>query len=112
MGGMINREGVKENHKTSANPFKLFKGEEERQGFLNAALDPLDLTKPVKPPEPEALPPPPTAEDPEIAAARQKQIDIDMKRKGRRASILTSARGVEDDLGTVNRPRAAALLGQ
>ena len=65
-------------------------------------------------PELPALPPPPSTEDPAIEDARKKQMDTDLKRRGRRASILTSPRGVEDELGVVNRPqaRAAALLGE
>lgn len=67
-----------------------------------------------KMPEAPAIPPPPSVEDPEIADARKKQTDTELKRRGRKASIMTSARGVEDELGVVNRPqaRAAALLGQ
>ena len=69
-------------------------------------------------PEVPALPPPPSAQEPAIAeaieVARKKQTATDLKRRGRKASILTSPRGVEDELGVVNRPqaRAAALLGQ
>ena len=62
---------------------------------------------------PASLPPLPTRRDPEIAAARKKQRDIELRRKGRRSTILTSGRGVEDQLG-VSRPQArgAELLGQ
>lgn len=87
--------------------------------FTNAAATKKGVDKAVEQLSPEmpeipALPPPPTREDPEIDAARQKARDADLKRKGRKATILTSARGVEDELGAVNRPlaRAAALLGQ
>lgn len=54
-------------------------------------------------------------EDQSILEAKQKQMIADLKqRRGRKASILTSARGVENELGFVNRPqaRAAALLGE
>lgn len=87
-------------------------------GFLDkksrrAAIDPLDLAeKPDLPPEP-SVPPPPTREDPSIAEAKRKQRQAELMRRGRRASVVTSSRGVEDELGTVNRPeaRAAQLLG-
>ena len=62
------------------------------------------------------IPPPPTRRGSEISAAAEKQRQIELARRGRRASILTSSRGVEDELGVVNRPRAtedrqATLLG-
>lgn len=64
------------------------------------------------PPPPE-LPPVPTREDPEISAARERQRQADLRRRGRRATILTGGRGVEDELGVVNRPQAGATrLGQ
>lgn len=78
----------------------------------------VDVLAPNLPEVPEALPPPPSAQEPAISAAmeeaRKKQTATDLKRRGRKASILTSARGVENELGVVNRPqaRAAALLGQ
>ena len=60
--------------------------------------------------------PPPTRRGSEISAAAEKQRQIELARRGRRASILTSSRGIEDELGVVNRPRAtedrqATLLG-
>lgn len=66
-------------------------------------------------PAPAPLPPLPTQDDPAIAEARKIQRTSELRRKGRRASILTSGRGVEDELGTAaNRPqaRAAKLLGE
>ena len=44
-------------------------------------------------------------------AERKKRIR-EAGRRGRRGTILTGARGIEDELGLVNRPRAATLLGQ
>ncbi len=57
--------------------------------------------------------PPPTRQDPEISAARERQRKAELKRKGRRSTILTSARGVKEKLG-VTRPQArgATLLGE
>ena len=60
--------------------------------------------------------PPPTRRGSEISAAAEKQRQIELARRGRKASILTSSRGIEDELGIVNRPRAtedrqATLLG-
>ena len=45
-------------------------------------------------------------------ARRQKQME-ELSRQGRRASILTSAGGLDEQLGDVGRPqaRASALLG-
>lgn len=69
---------------------------------------------PSKPQMPAPPPPPPKRDDPEIAAAKDKQRMADLKRKGRAASVLTSGRGVEEELGAVARPEArsgAQLLG-
>ena len=60
-------------------------------------------------------PPPPvpaSISSAEVRAARSKQREEDLRRSGRRATILTSNRGVQDDLG-VSRPqaRAATNLG-
>lgn len=65
-----------------------------------------------KPPAP--LPPLPTREDPEIEQARKRAQIAEKLRRGRRSTILTSGRGVEDQLGSVSRPEArggATLLG-
>lgn len=71
----------------------------------------LDQGAPPPPAAPTALP---QRDDPEIGQARKRQQEADRLRKGRRASILTSSRGVEGGLGSVNRPgaRAAQLLGE
>ena len=55
----------------------------------------------------------PTAADPEIEAARQRQREAERLRKGRRASIITGGKGVTEPLGSVSRPeaRASDLLG-
>jgi len=44
-------------------------------------------------------------------AARKKRI-LEAGRRGRQGTILTGASGIEGELGYVNRPRAATLLGQ
>jgi len=56
---------------------------------------------------PPPPPPVPTPEDPSIAAARNKQRQTDLQRRGRAASILTSGLGVPGN-ATVNRPAASA----
>lgn len=64
-----------------------------------------------------AKPPPgtkiPKITDPEIIEARKLAKRRAKLRKGRGSTILTSGRGVEDQLGSVGRPvaRAATLLG-
>ena len=65
-------------------------------------------------PKLEPLPPLPDREDPAIEAARKKQASNDLRRRGRRSTILTSGSGVSDNFGDVSsRPRAGAkLLGQ
>jgi hypothetical protein len=65
-------------------------------------------------PAPAPLAPLPTQEDPAIAEAKKNQRKSELRRKGRRASILTSGSGVEDELGSVARPeaRAARMLGE
>lgn len=67
------------------------------------------------PPAPAPIAPLPTQEDPEIAKAKKEQRSSELRRKGRRASILTSGAGVDDDLGSAAiRPqaRAARLMGE
>jgi len=73
------------------------------------------FSKPEPPPPlppPKPLPPLPKREDPEIEAKRKRQLTAEKLRKGRRSTVLTSGRGVQDELGEVSRPRAAKLLGQ
>lgn len=62
-------------------------------------------------PPPPSPPPPPKRDDPSIAAARKKQKSSELRRKGRRATILTSGRGIEDPLGVV-RPEATERTSQ
>ena len=100
----MNREVIKPNIKAAANPFNLFKGKEKRREHIGGLLDPLSLTKAPDIPEP---PPPPTAAaDPAIEEAKNRQRRSELLRRGRRSAILTSSRGVGDELGTVNRPSA------
>lgn len=62
-----------------------------------------------KPDAPAALPPPPTFDDPAIAAAKEKLRLSEKRRKGRRASVLTSNRGVDNNSPVIKR--VAALGG-
>jgi len=57
------------------------------------------------------VPPPPPVAVPEAVLKREKLAE--RKRKGRRSTILTAGRGLDDALGLVNRPQArgAELLG-
>ena len=43
--------------------------------------------------------------------ARKRAREAEQMRRGRRASILTSGRGVTEPLGSISRPRASSLLG-
>lgn len=66
---------------------------------------------------PPAPPPPPKRDDPDVTAAREKARLAELRRKGRRASVLTSGSGVDDDSlggGSISRPtaRSAKLLGE
>ncbi len=68
-----------------------------------------------KTPAVEPLPPLPTREDPSVKAARDREKLEAGRRKGRRATVLTSGQGVTDE-GTLGRPRltgdrSATLLG-
>ena len=68
------------------------------------------------PPAPTPLPPVPTRADPEIAASKERLRQSELRRKGRRASILTSPKEEGGALGpgtSIERPqaRAAQLLG-
>ena len=79
-------------------------------------FDPLKIFKaadPVDPPPP--LPPPVTRDSKAVRDARAAAIRNEQKRKGRKSTILTSSRGVEDDqLGIISRPEAqnaSTLLG-
>ena len=63
---------------------------------------------------PAAPPPPPRREDPSIVEARQKARLARGRRRGRRATLLTSSEGVLGD-PVLNQPAArngARLLGQ
>lgn len=58
-----------------------------------------------------ALPPAPSGDalPPEVIEASERQILAEKRRRGRRAAILTSGAGVEDDLGSESRPRAGSI---
>lgn len=58
---------------------------------------------PSKPKDPEALPEPVTRADPAIAAAKEKTRLSRKKRQGRAASVLTSASGAQEQLGSVKQ---------
>ena len=108
MGGSIDGDKLLKSAKISANPLNIFKGKDKRREFFHAASDPAGL---AETPEAIDVPPPPPADDSAIVAAKEKQRQADLRRRGRRASILTSPQGLEDQLGTVNRPRSAQVLG-
>lgn len=71
-------------------------------GFNSAGPGPLPAPTPIT-----------SKPDPAIAEAKERLRLSERRRKGRRATIVTSARGVQDELGSVSRPqaRAARLLG-
>ena len=82
--------------------------------MLNKIMDILDGSHAIlpgfsKPKAPAALPPPPTREDPSIAAAREKLRLSAKRRKGRRASVLTSNQGVDGKPAII---KTASLGGQ
>ena len=77
-------------------------------------LDPAGLFEDDPPIPVTPLPPPITRDDDRVRKARADAIRAEKKRKGRKSTILTSSRGVDDDkLGNVTRPEArnAQLLG-
>ncbi len=55
------------------------------------------------PKKPDPLPDPVKREDPEIELARKKTRLSEKRRKGRRSSILTSASGAEENLGSIKQ---------
>jgi len=56
--------------------------------------DPIkNLVAPKKPKKPKKPPPPPTPLDPEVEAARKAEREARKRRRGRGATILTSALG-------------------
>ncbi len=89
-------------HETIPSPVKKPQGKGAAGGVLGGLR-----------PQQNTVPPLPSREDSEVQAARELQRQTALKRSGRRKSILTSPRGVEDKLGTVNRPQAreSQLLG-
>jgi len=90
-----------------------------RRFALGSLLPGKSLFSPPKPPAPVIIqqpapeapppppPPPPEREDPAIAEAARKSREDELKRRGRRASILTSGRGVTED-APLGRPSAQA----
>lgn len=71
------------------------------------------MTTLFAPPKPPSLPPPPplpTEDDPAVEEARKKRRLAEIKRKGRRATILTSGLG-DGSEASVNRPRLTNRLG-
>ena len=94
-------------------------------GFFRSLFKPPAAPTPAPPPPPVVEKTAPAQEEaqavvqeqesaPEVTEAKTELRQSELKRKGRRAAILTSGRGVEDALGrgtSIARPRAAALLG-
>ena len=61
---------------------------------------------------PPAPPPPPTRDDPAIAESRKKLRASELRRKGRRASIITGGAGVLGEAPLIQpQARGAQLLG-
>lgn len=86
------------------------------KGAADLSLAPIRAVGDLLSPDIPASPPPPPVPkrtDPEVDEAGRRQREADRLRRGRRATILTSSRGVEDQLG-VTRPeaRGARLLGE
>ena len=78
--------------------------------IINKALEILNRPFPgfTSSPKSETLPPPPTLDDPAVAAAKEKLRLSEKRRKGRRASVLSSGQG--ENTGVIKR--SAALGGQ
>ncbi len=77
-------------------------------------LDPAGLFEDADPIPVTPLPPPVTRSDDRVQKARADALRAEKKRKGRKSTILTSGKGVDDDtLGSIKRPEArnAKLLG-
>jgi hypothetical protein len=77
-------------------------------------FDPAGIFEPADKIPVTPLPAPITRDDDRVKKARDDAIRTEKKRKGRKSTILTSGRGVDDDqLGSVTRPEArnAKLLG-
>lgn len=62
-----------------------------------------------KPDAPTPLPPPPKLDDPAVDTAREKLRLSEKRRRGRRASILTSQSGTTEATAGIKRPE---VLGQ
>ena len=70
------------------------------------------LFSPPRPRLPPPPPPPVTREDPAIAAAAKKQRQADLRRRGRKATIITGGQGVLGDAPLAQpQARSAQLLG-
>ena len=61
------------------------------------------------PAAPAPLPPLPEREDPAVIEARESLRLSEKRRRGRRASILTSGAGLDDELGFIRRPTANSV---
>jgi len=61
------------------------------------------------PAAPAPLPPLPEREDPAVTEARENLRLSEKRRRGRRASILTSGAGLDDELGIISRPTASGV---
>ena len=79
--------------------------------FVNRVLDIMDGSHAIfpgfsKPKAPAPLPAPPKIDDPAVTAARERLRLSEKRRKGRRAAILTSNRGVENNSPVIKRSSA------
>lgn len=92
-------------------PYQLFRYLTTRRGF---SLPGKSVFDPPKPKAIEQPKPAPVRTDPVIEEAADDVRSQELRRRGRRAAVMTSASGLEEELGVIARPeaRAAALLGR
>lgn len=76
--------------------------------------DPKDLIFPEKPDDPKAPGDLPKRNDPRALEAGARQQRLERRRRGRRATILTSGSGLENEVDQLGRPSASAaqILGE
>ena len=70
-----------------------------------SALDPLGILSKPKIPALPAPPTQPSRDDPSIEAARKKQREVELRRKGRASTIITGGAGLTSD-APLSQPQA------
>lgn len=70
-----------------------------------------NIFSPPKAAMPEPLPPPPKEDDPAIEENKKKVRQSELRRRGRKASILTSGQGTLGEATTARPEAGAQLLG-